>query len=125
MCRVKSPRLATVEALSQVMRVLEVEVADLRALDADTGSNRKRRAHQPFSGVRGSGEGSAEVPSAVPVRMGAQAQSRIAPAAPARILLVRCGCPSRFGQDCANRDRKKPVPKHQEAAPTRRTAFRR
>lgn len=50
----------------------------------------------------------------------------IAPAAPARILLVRCGCPSRFkGQDCANRDRKKPVPKHQEAAPTRRTAFRR
>src|ERR1700720_4644108 len=47
---------------------------------------------------------------------GAQAQSRIAPAAPARILLVRCGCPSRFkGQDCANRDRKKPVPKHQEA----------
>src|SRR5438874_6768777 len=36
MCRVKSPRLATVEALSQVMRVPEVEVADLRALDADT-----------------------------------------------------------------------------------------
>src|SRR5580693_5648824 len=35
MCRVKSPRLATVEALSQVMRVPEVEVADLRALDAD------------------------------------------------------------------------------------------
>src|SRR6516225_471563 len=50
-------------------------------------------------------------------------RSRIAPATPARILLVRCGCPSRFkGQDCTNRDRKKPVPKHQEAAPTRRTA---
>src|SRR5438874_11390743 len=48
----------------------------------------------------------------VSVRMGAQGQSRIAPAAPSRILLVRCGCPSRFkGQDCANRDRKKPVPK--------------
>src|ERR1700716_4199471 len=34
MCRVQSPRLATVEALSQVMRVPEVEVADLRALYA-------------------------------------------------------------------------------------------
>src|SRR6266403_2086320 len=34
MCRVQSPRLATVEALSQVRRVPEVEVADLRALDA-------------------------------------------------------------------------------------------
>jgi hypothetical protein len=34
MCRVQSPRLATVEALSQVMRVPEVEIPDLRALDA-------------------------------------------------------------------------------------------
>ena len=50
------------------------------------------------------------MPPAVPVRMGAQAQSRIAPAIPARILLDRYGCPSRFkGQDCANQDRKKPV----------------
>src|SRR6266851_3320862 len=29
------------------------------------------------------------------------------------------------GRDCADRDRKKPVPKHQAAAPTRRTAVRR
>src|SRR5215471_5834794 len=34
MCRMQSPRLAAVEAFSQVMRVPEVEVADLRALDA-------------------------------------------------------------------------------------------
>src|SRR5215469_2555223 len=34
MGRVQSPRLAAVEALSQVMPVPEVEVADLRALDA-------------------------------------------------------------------------------------------
>ena len=35
MCRVQSPRLATVEMLSQVVRVPEVEVANLRALDAN------------------------------------------------------------------------------------------
>src|SRR6516164_11479754 len=34
MCRVQSSRLATVEALSQVMRVPEVEIPDLRALVA-------------------------------------------------------------------------------------------
>src|ERR1700758_204937 len=34
MCRVQSPRLATVEVLTQVMRVPEVEVPDLWALDA-------------------------------------------------------------------------------------------
>src|SRR5205807_7557118 len=43
MCRVKSPRLATVEALSQVMRVPEVEVANLRALDADNAEEVSRR----------------------------------------------------------------------------------
>src|SRR6516162_3464593 len=34
MCRVKGPRLATVEAFCQVMRVPEVQVPNLRALDA-------------------------------------------------------------------------------------------
>src|SRR5580704_13900153 len=43
MCRVKSPRLATVEALSQVMRVPEAEVADLRALDADNAEEVSRQ----------------------------------------------------------------------------------
>src|SRR5690348_18119383 len=43
MCRVQSPRLATVEALSKVMRVPEVEVADLRALDAHNAEEVSRR----------------------------------------------------------------------------------
>ena len=43
MCRVQSPRLATVEALCQVMRVPEVEVSDLRALDADNTEEVPRR----------------------------------------------------------------------------------
>src|SRR5215813_14474171 len=43
MCRVQSPRLATVEALTQVMRVPEVEVADLRAGDADNTEEVSRR----------------------------------------------------------------------------------
>ena len=34
MCRVQSPRLATIEALSQIMRIPEVEIPDLRALVA-------------------------------------------------------------------------------------------
>ena len=37
MSRVKSSRLPAVEALCQVMRIPKVEVADLRALDADNG----------------------------------------------------------------------------------------
>ena len=37
MRRMQSPRLATVKTLSQVMRIPEIEVADLRALDADNG----------------------------------------------------------------------------------------
>ena len=37
MRRVQSPRLAAVKALSQIMRVPEVEIPDLRALDADNG----------------------------------------------------------------------------------------
>src|SRR5438874_9690678 len=43
MCRVQSPRLATVEALSQVMRVPEVEVPDLRAPDAHNAEEVPRR----------------------------------------------------------------------------------
>ena len=43
MCRVQSPRLATVEALSQVMRVPEVEIPDLRALDAHNPEEVPRR----------------------------------------------------------------------------------
>src|SRR5215468_4904833 len=43
MCRVQSPRLATVEALSQVMRIPEVKVADLRALDAHDTEEVSRR----------------------------------------------------------------------------------
>src|SRR6266853_4465395 len=43
MCRVQSPRLATVETLSQVMRVPKVEVADLRALDAHDAEEVSRR----------------------------------------------------------------------------------
>src|SRR6516165_2971823 len=43
MCRVQSPRLATVEALCQVMRVPEVEVPNLRALDADNTEEVSRR----------------------------------------------------------------------------------
>src|SRR5215468_2943818 len=43
MCRMQSPRLATVETLSQVMRVPEIEVADLRALDAHNAEEVSRR----------------------------------------------------------------------------------
>jgi len=43
MCRVKSSRLAAVEALCPVMRIPQVEVADLRALDADNGEEVARR----------------------------------------------------------------------------------
>src|SRR6266446_9091552 len=43
MCRVQSPRLATVETLSQVMRVPKVEVADLRALDTHNAEEVSRR----------------------------------------------------------------------------------
>src|SRR5947207_2862927 len=43
MCRVQGPRLATVEALSKVMRVPEVEVADLRALNAQDTEKVSRR----------------------------------------------------------------------------------
>src|ERR1700758_5759365 len=43
MCSVQSPRLATVEALSQIMRIPQVEVADLRALDADNLEDVSRR----------------------------------------------------------------------------------
>jgi|SRR6516162_6334020 len=42
MCSVQSPRLAAVEALRQVMRVPEVEVSDLRALDADNAEEVSR-----------------------------------------------------------------------------------
>ena len=44
MCRVQSPRLATVEALNQVVRVPEVEVPDLRALDASDALQIRRRS---------------------------------------------------------------------------------
>ena len=43
MCRVQSARLATVEALSQIMRVPEVEIPDLRALDAHDPEEVPRR----------------------------------------------------------------------------------
>src|SRR6516164_2158258 len=43
MRRVQSPRLATIEALGQVMRVPEVEVADLWALDAHNAEEVSRR----------------------------------------------------------------------------------
>src|SRR5438067_5595052 len=43
MCRVQSPRLAAVEALGQVMRIPQVEVPDLRALDADNAEERSGR----------------------------------------------------------------------------------
>src|SRR5690349_9656991 len=43
MCRVQSPRLPAVEALSQVMRVPKIEVADLRALDTYNTEEVSRR----------------------------------------------------------------------------------
>ena len=43
MCRVQSSRLATVEALSQIMRVPEVEVPDLWTLDAHNAEEMPRR----------------------------------------------------------------------------------
>jgi hypothetical protein len=43
MRRVQSPRLATVETLSQVTRIPNVEVADLRALDAHNAEEVSRR----------------------------------------------------------------------------------
>ena len=43
MCRVQSPRLATIEALSQIMRIPEVEIPDLRALDAHNAEEVPRR----------------------------------------------------------------------------------
>src|SRR6516162_8557071 len=43
MCRVQGPRLATVEAFCQVMRVPEVEVPNLRALDAHNAEEVSRR----------------------------------------------------------------------------------
>src|SRR5215813_6374442 len=43
MCCVQSPRLATVEALCQVVRIPKVEVANLRALDADNAEEVSRR----------------------------------------------------------------------------------
>src|SRR6516165_1963606 len=48
MCRVQSPRFATVEALCQVMRVPEVEVPNLRALDADNAEEVPRRHLECF-----------------------------------------------------------------------------
>src|SRR5258708_40188116 len=50
MCCVQSPRLTTVEALSQVMRVPEVDVADLRALDAQN-TEELSRPHLECPGV--------------------------------------------------------------------------
>ena len=43
MCRVQSPRLTTVKALSQIVRIPEVEVPDLRALEADNTEEVSRR----------------------------------------------------------------------------------
>src|SRR5215472_6158941 len=43
MCRVQSSHLAAAEALSQIMRVPEVEVADLRTLDAQNMEEVSRR----------------------------------------------------------------------------------
>src|SRR5262249_34900113 len=43
LCGVQGPRLATVEALCQVMCVPEVEVANLRTLDADNAEEVPRR----------------------------------------------------------------------------------
>src|SRR6516162_4849664 len=52
MCRMQSPRLATVEALGQVMRVPEVEIADLRALDTDY-TEEVSRPHLECPGIPG------------------------------------------------------------------------
>ena len=43
MRRMQSPRLATVEMLSQVMRIPEVEIANLRVLDAHNTEEMSRR----------------------------------------------------------------------------------
>src|SRR5215469_16212907 len=51
MRRMKSPRLASVEMLSQVMRIPEVEIANLRALDAHNTKEMSRR-HLECLGVR-------------------------------------------------------------------------
>src|SRR5215471_3407802 len=50
MRRMQSPRLAAVETLSQVMRVPEIEVADVRALDAHNAEEVSRR-HLECRGV--------------------------------------------------------------------------
>jgi|SRR6516162_3261117 hypothetical protein len=56
MCRVQSPRLATVEALCQVMRAPEVEVPNLRALDADNAEEVSRRHLEGLGVTRRHGE---------------------------------------------------------------------
>src|SRR5215472_18506125 len=68
MCRVQSPRLATIEAFSQVMRVPEVEVPDLRALDADNAEEVPGRHLECFGLPRRYREfGNSGQPSACPV----------------------------------------------------------
>ena len=56
MCRVQSPRFATVEALCQVMRVPEVEVPNLRALEADNTEEVPRRRLERLGLPRRHGE---------------------------------------------------------------------